>query len=308
MVVAGEAARVPVCASAGRVNHRPARIAAPRTCLCKAGINTGAASQGSPDTLRLIIGIMRTAATPLISAAEDAPMKTKHVIAGWIAALLTLMPLAAEAADIHVMSSAGFKAAYLELVAKFEQQTSHHVVNAWGPSMGATPQAVPNRLSRGEPADVVIGVREALDKLAAEGKLVSETDLAKSLIGAVVRAGAAHPDISSVDAFKRALENAKSIAYSDSASGVYIETVIYPKLGVPDAVKAKSKMIPADPVGEVVARGDAELGFQKVTTFTAALAASAQEREAGAALIKFLAAPEAAGAIRKSGMEPVRGE
>jgi molybdate transport system substrate-binding protein len=259
-------------------------------------------------------------------------MKTKHVIAGWIAALLTLTPLTAGAADIHVMSSAGFKAAYLELVAKFEQQTSHHVLNAWGPSMGATPQAVPNRIARGEPVDVVIGVREALDKLAGEGKVdaKSETDLAKSLIGAVVRAGSAHPDISSMDAFKRALENAKSIAYSDSASGVYIETVIYPKLGVSDAVKAKSRMIPADPVGEVVARGDAELGFQqlselkpvkgidllgpipaevqKVTTFTAALATSAQERAAGEALIQFLAAPEAVEAIRRSGMEPVKGE
>jgi molybdate transport system substrate-binding protein len=259
-------------------------------------------------------------------------MKTKHIRAGVIAALIAFAPVVAWAADINVMSSAGFKAAYLELVQKFEQKTGHHVVNAWGPSMGATPQAVPNRLARGEPADVVIGVREALDKLGAEGKVdaKSETDLARSLIGAVVRAGAPHPDISTAAAFKTALENAKSIAYSDSASGVYIETVIYTKLGVGDAVKAKSKMIPADPVGEVVARGDAELGFQqlselkpvkgidllgpipsevqKVTTFTAALATNAKERVAGEALIKFLAAPEAADAIRRSGMEPVKGE
>ncbi|MEA2861513.1 MAG: molybdate transport system substrate-binding protein [Methylobacteriaceae bacterium] len=259
-------------------------------------------------------------------------MKTKRSIAGLLTASLVLAPLAALAADIHVMSSAGFKAAYLELVQKFEQKTGHHVVNAWGPSMGATPQAVPNRLARGEPADVVIGVREALDKLGAEGKVdaKSETDLAKSLIGAVVRAGAPHPDISTAAAFKTALENAKSIAYSDSASGVYIETVIYTKLGVGDAVKAKSRMIPADPVGEVVARGDAELGFQqlselkpvkgidllgpipaevqKVTTFTAAIAANAKERTAGEALIRFLSAPEAVEAIRRSGMEPVKGE
>jgi molybdate transport system substrate-binding protein len=259
-------------------------------------------------------------------------MKTKHIRAGVIAALIAFAPVVAWAADINVMSSAGFKAAYLELVQKFEQKTGHHVVNAWGPSMGATPQAVPNRLARGEPADVVIGVREALDKLAAEGEVdaKSETDLARSLIGAVVRAGAPHPDISTVAAFKAALENAKSIAYSDSASGLYIQTVVYPKLGVSEAVKAKSRMIPADPVGEVVARGDAELGFQqlselkpvkgidllgpipaevqKVTTFTAALATNAKEREAGEALIQFLAAPEAVEAIRRSGMEPVKGE
>jgi molybdate transport system substrate-binding protein len=259
-------------------------------------------------------------------------VKTKHILAGMAAAFLAFVPPAAVAAEIHVMSSAGFKAAYLELVAKFEEKTGHHVVNAWGPSMGATPQAVPNRLARGEPADVVIGVREALDKLGAEGKVdaKSETNLAKSLIGAVVRAGAPHPDISTVAAFKTVLENAKSIAYSDSASGVYIETVIYTKLGVGDAVKAKSKMIPADPVGEVVARGDAELGFQqlselkpvkgidllgpipsevqKVTTFTAALATNAKERPAGEALIQFLAAPEAIDAIRRSGMEPMKAE
>jgi molybdate transport system substrate-binding protein len=259
-------------------------------------------------------------------------MKTHRILAALFAAGLALAPLAAIAAEIHVMSSAGFKAAYLELVQKFEQQTGHHVVNAWGPSMGATPQAVPNRIARGEPVDVVIGVREALDKLATEGKVdgKSETDLAKSLIGAAVRAGAPHPDISSLEAFKRALEQAKSIAYSDSASGVYIETVIYPKLGVSDAVKAKSRMVPADPVGEVVARGGAELGFQqlselkpvkgidllgpipsevqKVTTFTAALATNAKERAAGEALIKFLSAPEVADAIRRSGMEPVKGE
>jgi molybdate transport system substrate-binding protein len=259
-------------------------------------------------------------------------MKTKRIIAGVSAAFLGFLPLAAPAADIHVMSSAGFKAAYLELVQKFEANTGHHVVNAWGPSMGATPQAMPNRLARGEPADVVIGVREALDKLGAEGKVdaKTESDLAKSVIGAAVRAGPPPPQKSKVERFKRALETAKSIAYSDSASGVYIETVIYPKLGMSDAVKAKSRAIPADPVGEVVARGDADLGFQqlselkpvkgidllgpipaevqKVTTFTAAIATSAKERAAGEALIAFLSAPEAADAIRRSGMEPARGE
>jgi molybdate transport system substrate-binding protein len=263
-------------------------------------------------------------------------MKTKRIVAGpsgaFFAAFLAFAPLAASAAEIHVMSSAGFKAAYLELVQKFEAKSGHHVVHAWGPSMGATPQAVPNRLSRGESADVVIGVREALDKLGTEGKVdaKSETDLAKSLIGAAVRAGAPHTDISTVDGFKRALENAKSIAYSDSASGVYIETAIYPKLGLSDAVKAKSRAIPADPVGELVARGEADLGFQqlselkpvkgidllgpipaevqKVTTYTAAIATSAKERAAGEALISFLSAPDAADTIRKSGMEPMKGE
>lgn len=250
------------------------------------------------------------------------------LIAGLIAVGFLLSVAAAGAAEIRVMSSAGFKAAYLELAADFERTTGHKIINAWGPSMGSTPQAVPNRIARGEPVDVVIVVGEAFDELIKDGKIVgsSRVDLARSLIGAAVRAGAPKPDISSVEAFKRALANAKSIAYSDSASGVYIETVLYKQLGVSDEVRAKSRMIPADPVGEIVARGDAELGFQqlselmpvkgidllgpipaeiqKVTIFSAGIATGAKEPEAGAALIKFLSAPAAASVIKQKGMEP----
>jgi len=122
--------------------------------------------------------------------------------------------------------------------------------------MGSTPQAVPNRIARGEPVDVIIVVGDALDKLIEDGKVVasSRSDLARSLIGAAVQAGTPKPDISSVEAFKKTLVNARSIAYSDSASGVYIETVLYKRLDVSDEVKAKSKMIPAEPVGEIIAR------------------------------------------------------
>jgi molybdate transport system substrate-binding protein len=245
------------------------------------------------------------------------------------AAGLLFIIAAADAAEIKVMSSAGFKAAYLELAAEFERATGHKIVNAWGPSMGNTPQAVPNRIARGEPVDVVIMVGDALEQLIKDGKVVasSRTDLARAVIAAAVRAGAPKPDVSSVEAFKRALANAKSIAYSDSASGVYIEKVLYPLLGISEEIKAKSKMIPAEPVGEVVARGDAELGFQqlselvpvhgidivgpipaeiqKVTVFSAGMATGAKETEAGAALIKFLSAPAAAEVIRKTGMEPM---
>lgn len=257
-------------------------------------------------------------------------MKPRLLVAraALVVGFLLFAAAAAGAAEIKVMSSAGFKAAYLELAAEFERATGHKIVNAWGPSMGGTPQAVPNRIARGEPVDVVIVVGEALDKLIEDGKVVasSRSDLARSLIGAAVRAGAAKPDIGSVEAFKRTLARAKSIAYSDSASGVYIETVLYKKLDISDEIRAKSKMIPAEPVGEIVARGEAELGFQqmselmpitgidvlgpipaeiqKVTVFSAGLAAGAQEPEAGVALIKFLSAPAAAPFIRKSGMEP----
>ena len=257
-------------------------------------------------------------------------MTTTSPTRAWFVAfvLIWLGPVAAGAAEVRVMSSAGFKAAYLALASGFERETGHRLVNAWGPSMGETPQAVPNRIARGEPVDVVIGVREALVALAKDGKLVaaSRADLARSLIGAAVRSGAAKPDMSSLEGFKRALAEAGSIAYSDSASGVYIETQLYPRLGVSDAIKAKSRRVPAEPVGEVVARGDAALGFQqmselkpvrgidlvgpippevqKVTVFSAILATGAKEAEAGRALIAYLVSPRAADTIRASGMEP----
>jgi molybdate transport system substrate-binding protein len=232
------------------------------------------------------------------------------------------------AADVKVMISAGFAAAYEELVPRFERATGHTVTTVRGPSMGATPQAVPNRLQRGEPADVVIVVGEALEQLAAQGRLVagSRVDLARSYIGMAVRAGMPKPDISTVEALKRTLLDAKSIAYSDSASGVYLSTVLFQRLGIWDQIKDKCRMIPADPVGAVVARGDAEVGFQqmselkpvrgieivgalpadaqKVTVFSAGIVAGAKEPAAGKALIDFLASPGSAAAITRSGMDP----
>ncbi len=243
----------------------------------------------------------------------------------------TAAPLCA--AELRVVSSAGFKPAYLALLADFERQSGHKVVNSWGPSLGATAEAVPNRLARGETFDVILGAKEALVALGSKGLLDagSVTDLANSLIGAVVRSGAPKPDISSVPAFKTALLNARSIAYSDSASGIYIREVLYPRLGLGDDVKAKSRTIAGPPKGEqvaeVVARGEAELGFQqmselipvkgvdivgllpaeiqKVTVFSAALGVSPKEKEAAIALIKFLSAPAAGKVIRDSGMEPI---
>src|SRR6201999_354721 len=93
----------------------------------------------------------------------------------------------------------------------------------------------------------------------------TRVDLLQSKIGMVVRSGAPKPDISSVDALKRTLLAAKSIAYSDSASGVYISTELFQKLGIAEEVKGKHRAIPAEPVAGVVARGDAEIGFQQIS-------------------------------------------
>ena len=239
---------------------------------------------------------------------------------------------AAFAADVHVMISAGFFHAYAELVPKFEQRTGHHVITVRGPSMGDSPEAIPTRLSRGESADVVILDGESADKLAARGLVQGDTKvtLARSLIGMVVKAREPKPDISTVDAFRKTLLDAKSIAYSDSGSGTYLSTKLFEKLGVADPVKAKSRKVRGPPSGEpvaaVVARGEAQIGFQQVSevinvpgttfvgaipaelqpgfTFAGALTASAHEREPGEARIEFLSSPEAAPVIEKAGLSP----
>jgi molybdate transport system substrate-binding protein len=257
--------------------------------------------------------------------------RMKSVILIVLAAVVAvaLSTSAATSAEIKVMSSGGFSAAYRDLAAQFEADTNNTIVSAWGPSMGDTPQAIPNRIARGEPLDVVIIVGDALDGLIKQSKVIpdSRVDLARSGIGMAVRKGAPKPDISSLDALKRTLLQAKSIAYSDSASGVYLSTILFRRLGIADEIKDKSHMIPADPVGGVVASGEYEIGFQqiselkpvpgidivgplpaeaqKMTVFSAGIAVGAKEPQAAAALIKFLSSPAAVDAITKSGMEPV---
>jgi molybdate transport system substrate-binding protein len=251
----------------------------------------------------------------------------RTLVAGFVAACL--LTGAAVAAEVRVMISGGLSAAYNVLVPEFERQTGNKVLTAYGPSMGTTVNAIPVRLERGEPADVLIMVGYALGDLVKNGRVVpdSRVDLVKSPIGLAVKAGAPHPDISSADAVKRALLAAKSIAYSDSASGVYVSTEMFQKLGIADEMKDKARKIPATPVGEIVAKGEAEIGLQqvselkpvqgidivgplpdelqKITVFSAGIATGSKEPEAGKALIKFLGSSAARDEIVKSGMDPI---
>jgi molybdate transport system substrate-binding protein len=190
--------------------------------------------------------------------------------------------------------------------------------------MGNTTDAVPQRLARHEPIDVVIMVGSALNKLAEEGKIISDSrvDLARSAIGIAIRSGATKPDISTVESLRTMLLNAKSIAYSDSASGVYVSTELFQRLGIADQVTAKSRMIPAEPVRSIVARGEAEIGFQqiselkpipgielvgplpdelqKITIFSAGIVTGSKQPDAAKSLITFLASPAATKAITAS--------
>lgn len=246
-----------------------------------------------------------------------------------LAASLLLVAGATLAAEIKVMTSGGFTAAYNELTPQYEQATKDKVATAYGASTGGAPDSIPSRLERGEPADIVILAAPALEELIKQGKVVpgSRVDLVRSTIGMAVRSGAPKPDISTMDALKRTLLDAKSIAYSASASGVYLSTELFQRLGIADQVMPKSKRIVSERVGTVVARGDAEIGFQqvsellpiqgidyvgplpaevqKVTIFSAGIAVGAKEPEAARALIKFFTSPAAAPVITKTGLEPI---
>lgn len=258
----------------------------------------------------------------------------------WTAWLLLLSGLffsgLTTAAEIHVMISAGFYKAYSELVPVFEQETGHKLVTIRGPSTGDSPEAIPTRLKNGEAADVLLMIGASIDDLEKNGlvRAGSKIDLARSETGMVVREGAAKPDISSTEKFKVVLLNAKSVAYSDSASGLYLSGTLFKQLGVADQVLPKSRKIKGPPSGEpvaaVVARGEAEIGFQQVselihepgvsfvglipaelqqeTFYSGALAHATTQPEAGQALIAFLASPRAAKAMADAGLAPLAGQ
>jgi molybdate transport system substrate-binding protein len=262
-------------------------------------------------------------------------MKTnsQSSFAGTAALALTCVLLTAAAApavEIKVVTSGAFTAAYLDLVPEYERATHNKLMTEFGPSMGTTHNAIPLRLERGEVIDVVILAAPALADLIKHGKVRADSrvDLVQSYIGMAVKAGAPKPDISTLDALKRTLLEAKSIAYSDSASGVYLSTELFQKLGIAQQIKAKTRKIEADPVGGVVANGEVEIGFQqiselrrvkgidivgllppgaqRVTIFSAGIPATSKQPEAAQALIRWLASPAAYPAIRKSGLEPAK--
>jgi molybdate transport system substrate-binding protein len=230
--------------------------------------------------------------------------------------------------SIKVVTSGAFTAAYLQLVPEYERASHTKLATEFGPSMGTTHNAIPIRLERGEVIDVVIMAAPALDELIKHGKVRADSrvDLVQSKMGMAVKAGAPKPDISTLDALKRTLLAAKSIAYSDSASGVYLSTELFPKLGIADQIKSKCRKIEADPVGGVVASGEVEIGFQqiselrpvkgidivgelppgaqRITVFAAGIPVTSTQPEAAKALIRWLASPAAYAAIKKSYLKP----
>ena len=238
---------------------------------------------------------------------------------------LGALALTAQAEELKVMTSGGFTAAYKLLGPQYAQHSSDTLDTVLGPSMGKAPEAIPNRLARGEHADVVIMVGYALDDLIKQGKVdpASRVELADSRIGLVVKAGATKPAIGTDAELKAVLSKAKSVAYSDSASGVYVEKELFKKLGMP----AKGTMIERLPVAEQVAKGDYEVGLQQVaellpvpgvtyvgkipedvqsvTRFAAGIPVNAEHPAQAKALLQFLASPQAQPVVQSTGLDSV---
>ncbi len=233
-----------------------------------------------------------------------------------------------KACDITVMISGAFTPPYMVLAPPFEKARGKTLCTVEGPSIGAIPSAIPNRLARGEDADVVIMVRASLDEMVAKGfvKSGSETDLVRSRMGIAVKKRAPKPDISTSDKFRQALLDAKAVVYSISASGVYMTTEVFPKLGIAEQMKKKSRQIPGTPVALELVAGRADLGiqqiselqaidgaevvgpipapWQRITLFSAGVVAKSRHPAEAAALIKHLTEAGSWPTIRNAGLEP----
>ena len=257
----------------------------------------------------------------------------RRTLGRWaLLAALTLHSATALAADIRVITSGAFTEAYKQLIPLFEEASGHRVISSFGASTGNAPDSIPSRFARGEVFDLVILSESGLEALVKAGQVVpgSRVDLARSKIGAAVRKGTPKPDISTVEALRQTLLNAKSVAYSASASGSYLSTELFPKLGVADRLKETGKRILSERVGAVVARGDAELGFQQVSEliyfkeldflgtlpdevqqtlfFSAGLVKGSAQAEVAAHLARFLSSAAVAETVRATGLEPVAGK
>jgi molybdate transport system substrate-binding protein len=234
-----------------------------------------------------------------------------------------MMCVAAQAAEITVLSSGAVREIVTELLPQFEGSSGHKVAITWSGTA-----KIKTQIGGGETYDLVIVGAPVIDDFVKAGKVRpgSRVDLVRSGVGVAVKAGAPKPDISSAAAVKNALLAAKSVAYSTGPSGVYVQT-LFEKLGIAEQMKAKSKQtVSGTRVGEYLARGDAELGFQQIaelihekgidylgplpaeiqniTVFSSGIHAGAKQPDAAKALQAYLAAPGAASVVRKNGMEP----
>ena len=233
-------------------------------------------------------------------------------------------PNRANAAEIKVWTTRAIATVLAEIGSEFERTTGHKLRVT-----SDLPAGFARRLQAGEQCDILISGTAPVDEWIKAGRIIAETrkDIARSGIGVGVRAGARKPDVSSVEAFKRALLEAKSIAFLRVGSGIYMASLVE-RLGIAEAIKSKVTRPETDIVAELVARGEIELGLVVITqilttrgvelvgplpseiqsyiTFTAGVTANSKQPEAARQLIQFLTSATATPVIKAQGMEPAR--
>jgi molybdate transport system substrate-binding protein len=244
---------------------------------------------------------------------------------GLAAVMMATMWTVAEAADINLLSAGAVRAVVSAVAETFAKETGNAVKGTFG-----TVGVVRQKLAAGEPADVIIVTDVAIDELARQGAVVAgtRTDIARAGVGVGVKEGAPRPDISTVDAFKQTLLSAKSLVYVDPAqgatSGIHFASVLQ-RLGIAEAVKGKTLLWPGGYAAEAVADGRAEVvvhqiseilpvkgvtlvgplpkDLQKVTIYSAGLAAKAASPEAARAFIAYLASPPIKAKFAAAGLD-----
>jgi molybdate transport system substrate-binding protein len=244
-----------------------------------------------------------------------------------VAITQTATPQFAEAADMKVISGGAFKQVLNDLVVQYEKETS----NKADVTYRTVGQHLKLIAGGEEKFDVAVLTPEAIDNLTKEGKVVpgSRADLAKTGVGVVVRTGTPLPDISTVDAFKRTLLAAKSVAYIDpkagGSSGIYVAKLLE-QLGIAKEVNAKAVLVQGGEVATHVVDGEAEIGIHQIseilavkgavlvgplpaaiqnyTVYSAGVSAGASNPVAASELVKFLSGPHAISIIKSKGMEP----
>ena len=233
--------------------------------------------------------------------------------------------------ELIVMCSGAFITVLNDVAPGLEEELGIIVKAVQGPSIGDAPRAIPVRLRRGEPADLVILFDDAIQDLIADGTLLGDTKvrLGASNIGVAVRQGASEPDIGTEAALRRALIASSSFACSASASGRYVSTTLLARLDLGPEVAAKGFVVTGEPVGAVVARGGAELGFQQIsellpvegvrvlgplppglqctTVISAALPRAARKLQPARALLARLSSRAAQEVVVRHGLSPVSG-
>lgn len=240
-----------------------------------------------------------------------------------IASLFLLVQgVAAEAVEVNVLCTTAMTSTASELFAQFERETGHKIVARYDFGVNLRRQ-----VEAGETFDVAILSLDVED-LIKQGKIAGGTRvvLGRTGIGVAVRKGAPKPDISTTDAFKRALLNAKSISYSGGSSGPIILD-LFDRLGIASDIKAKLKSSASVSVEDAIATGEPEIivngvavilrvpaaelvgwlprELQSYVVFTGGVSVAAKEAEAGRSLLNFLTTPTAVATLKAKGVEPV---